>query len=114
LKIEFHDGENYTVVSLEGELDIENSSDFKEKAMMKILNGHPNMIIDLSQVVYVDSSGLGVLVFLQKNTRLNGGSLVIVGATEQIRRTMKITHLDELFKFYSTLKEATDENSNWK
>ncbi len=114
MKIEFRDKGNYIVANLEGELDIESSSDFKKKAGMEISNGHSNMIIDLSQVVYVDSSGLGALIALQREARLNGGALVIIGATEQIRRTMKITHLDKLFEFYDTLEEAIDENSNWK
>ena len=115
MKIKFRDERNYTVVNLEGELDVESSSDFKRRIEIKISNGHSNMIIDLSRVVYIDSSGLGALIALQRKARLKGGSLVIVGATDQIRRTMKITHLDRLFEFYDTLEEVVEnEDSNWK
>ncbi len=114
MKIEFHEKENYTIASLEGELDIESSGNFKDEAENKISNGYANMIVDLSKVAYVDSSGLGSLIALQKDARLNGGGLAIVGASEQIRRTMEITQLDKLFEFYDTVEEALNENSNWK
>ncbi len=94
------------VISLEGELDVENSTSFRSKVRNKESSEHPNLVIDLTKVNYIDSSGLGALIALQKDARFNGGALSVVGASEQIKRVMKMTNLDKLFELYSTLEEA--------
>jgi anti-sigma B factor antagonist len=97
---------SYLIVSLNGDFDIENSQALKTEVRKKISSENPNVVIDLSSVSYVDSSGLGTLIAIQKDARFNGGSLSIVGASEQIKRVMKMTNLDKLFDFYSSLDEV--------
>ncbi len=101
-----HTEGKFLIISLEGELDVENSSSLKNEVRNMVSSEHPNLVIDLRKVDYVDSSGLGTLIALQKAARFNGGALSIVGASEQIRRVMKMTNIDKLFELYNTLKEA--------
>ncbi len=104
--MEMHTEGKYLVISLEGELDIENSSSLKGEVRNKVSSEYPNLVIDLTKVSYVDSSGLGTLIALQKDARFNGGALSVVGASEQIKRVMKMTNIDKLFELYDTLEEA--------
>ena len=97
---------SYLIVSLNGDFDIENSQTLKTEVRKKISAENPNVVIDLSNVNYIDSSGLGTLIAIQKDARFNGGSLSIVGASEQIKRVMKMTNLDKLFDFYNSLDEV--------
>ncbi|WP_036222839.1 STAS domain-containing protein [Mesoaciditoga lauensis] len=104
--MEFKSEGKYLVVSPEGDFDVETSRSLKEEVRKRILSGTSNIIIDLTNVSYVDSSGLGTLIALQKDARLNGGSVSIVGASSQIKRVMKMTNLDKLFAFYDKLEEV--------
>lgn len=104
--MEMRTEKKYLIISLEGELDVENSSSIKDNIRNRISSEYPNLVIDLTKVNYVDSSGLGTLIALQKDARFNGGALSIVGASDQIRRVMNITNIDKLFELYDTLEEA--------
>ncbi len=106
LKVEIRVEGKYLVVSLRGELDVESSQEMKNEVRKQISSEAPNVVIDLTNVSYVDSSGLGTLIALQKDARFNGGSLSIVGASQQIRRVMKMTNLDKLFELYDNLNEV--------
>ncbi len=96
----------YLIVALSGELDVESSQKMKNDVRKKISSETSNIVIDLTNVNYVDSSGLGTLIALQKDARFNGGSLCIVGASQQIKRVMKMTNLDKLFQLYDKLDEV--------
>jgi len=106
LKVEIEKKKSYLIVSLNGEFDIESSQTLKGEVRKNLTSGNPNIVIDLTKVNYVDSSGLGTLIALQKDARFNGGSLSIVGASEQIKRVMKMTNLDKLFDFYTSINEV--------
>jgi len=57
------------------------------------------LIIDLSQTVDIDASGLGILVFLQKRARERGFSTTLHHAPERVRNLLKLTMLEFLFEF---------------
>ncbi|WP_456399583.1 STAS domain-containing protein [Mesoaciditoga sp.] len=104
--MEIEKKKGYLIVSLNGEFDIESSQTLKEEVRKNLTSENSNIVIDLTKVSYVDSSGLGTLIALQKDARFNGGSLSIVGASEQIKRVMKMTNLDKLFDFYTSINEV--------
>ena len=106
MKVEIRVEGKYLIISLRGELDVESSQEMKSEVRKLISSEAPNVVIDLTNVNYVDSSGLGTLIALQKDARFNGGSLSIVGASQQIRRVMKMTNLDKLFELYDKLDEV--------
>ncbi|WP_018664756.1 STAS domain-containing protein [Heyndrickxia acidiproducens] len=54
--------------------------------------------IDLSQVAYMDSTGLGVLVGLFKNLRANEGILTLTGLSDRLKRLFDITGLSDIMK----------------
>ena len=63
-----------------------------------IEKGHKNITINLGGVDYIDSSGLGTLVVIQKRALQNGGSVVIKGLRSLVKDLFVLTRLDKVFE----------------
>ena len=68
----------------------------------------PNVILDLSKVSMMDSSGLGVLVSSYTSVQKRGGRLVLSGLGRGLQNLIAITKLTRVFDMYETLEEAVD------
>jgi anti-sigma B factor antagonist len=68
--------------------------------------GSRNVVADLSQVNWMNSSGLGILISALTTTRNAGGELKIAAATEKIKKLLTITKLTNVFTLYDTVEEA--------
>ena len=71
-----------------------------------VRDGVRRMIVDLSDVPLMNSSGLGMLVGASTSLRSAGGSLAIAGANEKIQHLFKMTRLDSVLTHYPTRDEA--------
>ena len=94
------------VVVLVGEIDIYSAPEFKEVLVNGIEGGARKVIVDLSQVTFIDSTALGVLVSGAKRVRPRNGNLDIVCTDENIIRIFEITGLDRIFGIYPSRGEA--------
>ncbi len=66
------------------------------------------LIIDFTGVPYVDSAGIGALVGAYV-TRQNGGrSLALVGVSERIHNALKVTHVEQFFRFFDSVSAAEE------
>ena len=66
----------------------------------------PTLILDLTEVPYIDSAGIGALVGAYVNHQKDGRRLALVGVTQRVRNTMQITRVEQFFPFYDTLAAA--------
>ena len=98
------------VVIPEGRLDLASASEFKQALNDAVNAGDRILVVDLSKVPFVDSSGLGALIGGMKATRLAGGDLRIAQVGEQARLILELTTLDKVMKLYSTVEEALGDN----
>ncbi|PJD97823.1 MAG: anti-anti-sigma factor [Parachlamydia sp.] len=89
-------------------LDASVSTDFKAKVMDLINQGNTCFLLDLSQVDFIDSSGLGAIISILKNLSLNNGNIVICEIKAPILNLFKLTRMDQIFKIYPHQKEAVD------
>ncbi len=77
-----------------------------KKALEAHVTGQPRrVVIDASQIQFLDSTGLGVFVSLLKMMG-EPGILAIVGAQPAVRRLLQITQLDRIFRLFDTLSDA--------
>jgi anti-sigma B factor antagonist len=81
---------------LSGDLDIVTSDEVKRDLAALVDAGHVSLVLDLSDVGFVDSSGLGVLVAMHRHTEAQGGSFVVQSVPPQVRRLLDITRLGDL------------------
>ena len=68
--------------------------------------GRSRLVIDLAEVPFLDSTGLGALTSSLKAARLLGGYLVLSRPREQAKAVLELAALDRVFKVYSTVEEA--------
>lgn len=95
-----------TVVDASGDIDALSAPVLQERLEMHVAAGQRHLVVDLSGVGFMDSTGLGVLVRALRLARVHHGSLSIVGVGERVRRIMAITGLDDVFDVESSRGEA--------
>lgn len=99
---------NKTVVAISGELDVFTAPKLDEMLAESIEAGRINLILDLTDVTFLDSTGLGTMVKALKRARERGGSLKVVATAERITKVFKITELDRAMSLSDSLSDALD------
>lgn len=90
----------------EDRLDANNSDELKAELNRLFENGTINMIIDLKEVLFIDSSGLGVLVSGYKNSSTRHGSLKLTSLQTQVKSMFELTRLHRVFDIFMTVDDA--------
>ena len=88
------------VLKLSGPLAITNLYDFQDL----IRTGAPaNLVLDLSRVPYMDSAGVGALVGAYVRLQKDGYSVSLVGVSDRVRNTLKVTKVESFFQYSDSL-----------
>jgi anti-sigma B factor antagonist len=95
-----------TIVTVGGELDVFTSPKLRERLLDIVEGGGLHLIVDLSDVEFLDSTGLGVLVGIYHRLQAHDGSMTFVGASERLRRVFHVTRLDKIFVIHPSLDDA--------
>ncbi len=98
---------NLIVMLLEERLDAKAALDFKNMIVKEIDEGANNLVIDLEQVDFIDSSGLGALVSILKILSKEG-RLSITGLTQKTEQIFRLTRMDTIFNIYPSVTEALE------
>jgi anti-sigma B factor antagonist len=94
------------LVELSGEVDLYTAPRFKEDLVGLIESGVEAIVIDLSQVTFIDSTALGVIIGGVKRLRERDGRLMIVAGSRPVVRILDITGLDKVLTVFDTRDEA--------
>jgi anti-sigma B factor antagonist len=95
-------------VALEGEVDVYTAPRLKAQLVELIDAGCVDVIVDLEKVVFIDSSGLGVLVSALRRAREKDGAVRIVCTRDSVLKIFRITGLDKVFPIFSDASEARE------
>lgn len=101
------DGRTHTV-EVEGQVDLYSAPEFKDCIARVLDEGKTRIIIDLSEVTFMDSTGLGVLVGCLKRIRASNGMLSLVVRDYDIERLLELTGLDRSFRIHRTRDDALE------
>ena len=93
-------------MTLRGEIDVYTAPKLKEELVAVIESGCANVVGDLEEVTFIDSSGLGVLVSALRRARERDGAVRVVCSRENILKIFRITGLDKVFPVFSDIAEA--------
>lgn len=74
-----------------------------------VADGSAQIIVNLSNTTFVDSSGLGALVSGLKSARQAGGDLRLAEVPDQVSAVLRLTNLDRVLRTYSSLADASRE-----
>ena len=91
---------------LERRIDSALSPDFKKNLLAHIVQDSPNIIIDLADVEYMDSSGLGALLFGKRQAERFLGNLVIINPGPKVLKLIEIARLSDTLMIFESEKKA--------
>jgi len=100
---------NVPILAVDGEVDVYSAPELKDRIGELIQSGQTTLIVDLSGVAFLDSTGLGALVEARSATDEAGGSLPIVCSQERILKLFTITGLDGVFSIHPDVGAAVAE-----
>jgi len=103
------EGNDIAILSLTGEVEVANASQVRDAALKLVSGGRKYLVVDLSGVEYMDSTGLGTLVGLHKRLREAGGQVLIAGAQPRVRKIFDITGLTQVFRMHEDVSAALKE-----
>lgn len=85
-----------TMLTVTGEIDVYTAPQLKEKLLAVCSQEEWKVVVDLSGVTYMDSTGLGIFIGAYKTCQCTGSSLHLVGLKPRVARLFHITGVDEL------------------
>ncbi|WP_443623127.1 STAS domain-containing protein [Cellulomonas fengjieae] len=95
-----------TVVEVAGEIDVSTADVLRDRLTELLDRDRTDLVIDLREVRFMDSTGLGLLVGTLKKVRLAGGRLQLVIDSERLLKVFRITALLQVFTVHETVEAA--------
>lgn len=86
----------WSVLHVRGEVDMATCPELRQAIVAEIRQGRPHLVVDLSSVDFIDSTGLGVLIGGLKRARSQGGDLRVSGITGRLQKVFDLTGLGEV------------------
>ncbi|HDL17532.1 MAG TPA: anti-sigma factor antagonist [Bacteroidetes bacterium] len=105
LEIEINRNQNYVVISLCGEVDLYSSPKFRKQLIPLTQAKLPTIVIDLSKVSYMDSSGVATLVEGLQLIEKYKGNFYITGLTPMVREVFELSRLDSVFSIHESVEQ---------
>lgn len=97
LSMDYSEIEDKWVFNPCGDIDIYTSMDFREKIMRAFEEENKDILIDGEELEYIDSTGLGALIFVLKNIQERGFKIYLDNIKPNIMKLFTITELDKVF-----------------
>ncbi len=101
-------GETVYLIALTGEFDLHTGPQLERRVLEALGRGASEILVDLSDVTFIDSTTIGILMRARKRLIPLKGRLLLVCSDQNILRLFEITALDRLFEVYRTRDEALE------
>jgi anti-anti-sigma factor len=95
-----------SLITVRGELDLTTISELRRRVDAVLLTGHFKVVVDLTGVTHMDSSGLAELITCHQAAQALGGGMALVVGEEPIRRTLEIRGVSQLFTIAASRDDA--------
>jgi len=107
MNLETREDGTVTILTVTGDLVIGDPETTFKKTVTRLLEeGRVHLLVDLTGVGFLDSSGLGALVRALTQSQKEGGQTKLLGANDQIRKLLQMTKLDSVFELHDDLGTA--------
>ena len=98
--------ESAAVVSVGGEVDLGTAGELSDYLIAAMQQAGPHLVVDLSGVSFMDSTGLKVLLASNKRVHLVGGHLALAAPGRSVRKVLAVTGLDQTFVVCDSVDDA--------
>jgi serine/threonine-protein kinase RsbW len=109
MEIEVHRQHGVNIFKAKGEMDLYNSADFRTMFNELFQQGHLDYIFDLSELTYIDSTGVGTIISTFTTVRKQRGQLYITGVHGVVKRVIEFTKLNGFLPIVDELNEALEK-----
>ena len=106
LTLTTREADGKTIVAVGGEIDVYTAPRLRDKITELVSDGVYDIVVDMQEVEFLDSTGLGVLVGGLKKVRAHDGSLQLVCNQDRLLKIFRITGLAKVFVIHETADEA--------
>jgi anti-sigma B factor antagonist len=106
LTLTTREADGKTIVAVGGEIDVYTAPKLRDKITELVGQGAYHLVVDMQQVEFLDSTGLGVLVGGLKKVRAHDGSLQLVCNQDRLLKIFRITGLAKVFVIHETADGA--------
>ena len=96
----------FNVLPLKGEIDLHVSPSVTASLNEMIAKKPERLVVDLSEVSYIDSAGLAALIEAMQKVEEYGGKFLLVGLQETVRSIFEISRLDQVFQIFPDAEAA--------
>lgn len=96
------------IVAFSGDVDLESSPDAR-KVLLECVGKNKPILVDLSKVGYIDSSGVASLVESLQSARKVGSDLLLVAVSDGARRVLQLARLDKVFTICETIEDGIEK-----
>lgn len=106
LKIDTTVRDDGHIIRVTGEVDLRTSPHLRNR-LLQLIEKHPKrLVIDLANVSYMDSSGVGTMVEIKRRLERSGGQVILAGLQPRVRSVFEITQLDKFFDIVEDVDKA--------
>jgi anti-sigma B factor antagonist len=106
LRISVTSGPSFTLATLAGECDLHTGRQLRDVLTSEVSRGTRRMILDLSQLSFMDSTGMQVLLSVRTVLNVRGGTLALVSPQPVVARILELTGADQYIPVYGSLEDA--------
>ena len=106
LRLDVTERDGWAVLAVGGEVDVATAPRLREQLIGLVNQGSHRIVVDLTAVDFLDSTGLGVLVGALKRVRTHDGDLALVCDEPRILKVFEITGLTKVFAMYADVDQA--------
>jgi len=111
VNIEFESKNGFIIASPKEDIDKANSEELDQTLMEQINRGNFNFILDFGAVGYIDSSGIGAIVRINRTLKEKSGSIILAACNENIVKIFKLISFHKFFKIVASVEQALTEKS---
>ena len=110
MNINTEDMDKYTIIALEGEIDLSCSPEARQ-SILNVLEDDKNLLINLEKVSYIDSSGVACLVEGYQTAKKKSLNFGLVGVSEAAMSVLKLARLDQVFPIFNSNEDYEKETT---
>ena len=102
-------GEKSRLVGVSGRLDQNLTPALEEQFEELLAQGHHRLVVDLTNVTYINSGGLRCLVSAWRKAKKAGGNLILTGLNDRVQKVFAMVGFDKVFEIYPNQKSAQEK-----
>lgn len=109
MNISVREDRGFVVMTLEGEADLQHTPTLRKSLLESVSKGRP-VVVDMSNVSYIDSSGVASLVEAYQSARKKGFSFALSGLSPAALRVLQLARLDRVFTIHASIDAAIGDD----